>query len=213
MPRLARLRLLHPSHAAFPTSRLILALDEATITDRRLCFGGGKLKEIVERILAPLVGLKLWGLSREADVLIAQFGERSESSAGVVGAYTLRIACAWRIAGPTSILVASGDLFTPSDAEAELETFDWDVPGASWWDVRMHEVANMLDAGVVVATFLADTYGGVRLVATGGFELEIFPNSSQSPDVETEFWRLLRSNQVDDYVSVGTSGIELVQPT
>jgi hypothetical protein len=127
--------------------------------------------------------------------------------------YTLRIACAWRIAGPTTILAASGDLFTPADPDAELETFDWDVEGASWWDARIEDVRRMVDEAVVITTFLADTYGGVRLVASGGIELEVFPNSSPSPHVETEFWRLIRGGHAEDCVIVGSSGIELVQPT
>lgn len=157
--------------------------------------------------------MRFWGLSREGDLLIAQFGGSKDAEQGSVGDYTLRIACAWRIAGPTSILLASGDLFTPADPDAELETFDWDVPGASWWDVRMDEVARLLEQNVVITTFLADSYGGVRLVATSGIELEIFPNSAAAPHVETEFWRLVRFGQQEDYVLVGTSGIELVQPT
>jgi len=176
-------------------------------------FVGGSLKEIVERVLAPLVGLRMWGLGRDADVLIVQFGERREVDGAAAGAYTLRIACAWRIAGPTTPLLASGDLLTPADENADLETFDWDVRGASWWDVRMDEIGRMLEELVMITTFLADSYGGVRLVATGGIELEIFPNSSASPHVETEFWRLVRAGDSEDYVTVGTTGIELVQPT
>jgi hypothetical protein len=174
---------------------------------------GGSLKEIVERVIAPLVGLRIWGLGRDVDVLVVQFGERRDVDGAAVGAYTLRIACAWRIAGPTALLVASGDLFTPTDENADLETFDWDIRGASWWDARMDVVGKSLDQPVTITTFLADSYGGLRLVATGGIELEIFPNSSASPHVETEFWRLVRAGDCEDYVSVSTTGIELVQPT
>jgi hypothetical protein len=142
-----------------------------------------------------------------------ELGERREVDGRSVGAYTLQIACAWRIVGPTSILAASGDLFTPADPDADLESFDWDLQGASWWDVRMAEVARPLEEVVAVTTFLADSYGGVRLVCTRGLELEIFPNSSPAPHVETEFWRLVRAGQLADCVLVGTSGVELVQPT
>jgi hypothetical protein len=159
------------------------------------------------------VGLRLWGPARESDLFKIQLGERLASSGEQVGTYSLHIACAWRIAGPTMILAASGDLFTPSDPDAELESFDWDVPGASWWDVRIADVAQILENGIAVTTYLADPYGGVRLVCTGGVELEIFPNSSPAPHVDSEFWRLIRSGQADDYVAVGTTGIELVQPT
>lgn len=150
---------------------------------------------------------------RETDVLTLQFGERRLHGDQSVGAYTLQVACAWRIAGPTSILAGSGDLFTPADPDADLESFDWDVEGASWWDIRLKEVARLLDDVVTVTTFLADSYGGVRIVCTGGIEVELFPNSSPAPHVETEFWRLVRAGQVEDCVIVGSNGIELVQPT
>ncbi|HEY2377006.1 MAG TPA: hypothetical protein VGH98_13595 [Gemmatimonadaceae bacterium] len=117
------------------------------------------------------------------------------------------------MANSATILVGSGDLFTPAQPDADLETFDWDVRGASWWDVRMDEIAKLLESGVVVSTFLADSYGGVRLVCTSGIEVELFPNSSPAPHVETEFWRLVRSGQAEDCVLVGTAGIELNQPT
>lgn len=187
--------------------------DGATITNRRLDYSEDSLKDIVERILAPLVGLRVREVAREADVLVVHFGDRPKAGDSVLPLYTLRIACAWRIAGPIAILVGSGDLLTPADPDAELETFDWDVTGASWWDARMAEVTRLLDEGLTITTFLADSYGGVRLVGTGGIEMEIFPNSSASPHVETEFWRLMRAGSVDDYVLVGTSGVELVQPT
>jgi hypothetical protein len=164
-------------------------------------------------VLAPLVGLRLWGLTRRADLLSLQFGEPREVDGQSVGAYTLHTACAWRIADATSILAGSGDLFTPADPDADLESFDWDVDGASWWDVRIAELSRRLADPVVVTTFLADSFGGVRLVCTRGIEVELFPNSSPAPHVETEFWRVVRSGQSDDFVLVSTSGIELVQPT
>jgi hypothetical protein len=163
-------------------------------------------------VLAPLVGLRLWGLTRRADLLSLQFGEPREIDGHSVGAYTLHVASAWRIADATSILAGSGDLFTPADPEADLESFDWDAHGASWWDVRIAEVSRLLADPVTVTTFLADSYGGVRLVCTRGIEVELFPNSSSAPHVETEFWRVVRSGQSDDIVLVSTSGIELVQP-
>ena len=174
---------------------------------------GGSLKEIVERVLAPLAGLRFWGVSRERDLLLLQFGEPRGVDGRVVGAYSLHVACAWRIANSTTILVGSADLFTPSDPDADLETFDWDLDGASWWDVRMKELSKVLETPTLVSTFMADSYGGVRIVCTGGIEVELFPNSSPAPHVETEFWRLVRGGHTDDYVLVGTTGIELVQPT
>jgi hypothetical protein len=165
------------------------------------------VREIVERTLAPLVGLALWLPSRRADVLNVELGPPGATES----VFVLEVACAWRIAGPTSILLASGDLFSPADPHAELETFDWDVAGASWWDAHTLELAPVQwSPPPVVATFAADAYGGFRLVCAGGTELEAFPNSSPSPHVETEFWRLHRRAPGEPWVVVGTSGIELV---
>ena len=155
----------------------------------------------------------MWRPGRDRDLFAIQFGERRDADGEVVGEYTLQVACAWRISGPISILAGSGDLLTPADPDADLETFDWDAPGASWWDARMQEVSSILASRVTVTTFLADSYGGVRLVCTGGLELEIFPNSSAAPHVESEFWRLQHLGQGEELVIVGTTGIELVQPT
>jgi hypothetical protein len=75
----------------------------------------------------------------------------------------------------------------------------------------MGALASTLGDTVAVTTFLADSYGGLRLACTGGIEIEIFPNSSPAPHVHTEFWRLLRAGEADQFVSVGTGGVELVQ--
>ena len=169
------------------------------------------MKEIVERALAPLLGLPMWGFSRSADLLSLHLGERTASETRAGSVYTLEIACAWRLASPTSILFASGDLFTPADSDADLETFDWGPPGANWWDARMAELeqAGALSS-LAVSTFLADSFGGFSLVCTGGVELDVFPNSSPAAHVTTDFWRLLRPGSRDPDVIVGTAGVELV---
>lgn len=169
------------------------------------------MKEVIERALAPLAGLPMWGFARSADLLTVQFGARTVRDDGAQGEYALEVACAWRLAGPTSILVASGDLFTPADAEAELETFDWDPPGASWWDARIAELQRQgAFSGLMVTTFLADSYGGFSLVCSRGVELDVFPNSSAADHVETDFWKLGRPGTSEPRVIVGTAGVELV---
>jgi hypothetical protein len=161
------------------------------------------------------MGLPMWGASRAANMLTLQFGKPRQSESlngpGSAGDYALHVSCSWRLAGATGILVASGDLFTPADPDADLETFDWDIAGASWWDVRMRELFEAQAASPpTVTTFVADALGGFRLVLSGGLELEVFPDSAPVPHVETEYWRLLRPGLADPHVVVGTTGIELV---
>ena len=175
------------------------------------------MKDDIERALAPLTGLPLWGASRESNMLALQFGERRSSPTRAdpgreVGGYTLRVYCAWRLTRGATILAGSGDLYTPADPDDDLETFDYDAPGATWWDVRL---AAYLDAATgdgkpapAVTAVSADALGGVRVSLADGVAIEVFPNSSAAERFETEFWRLVRPGTADPHVVVGTFGVE-----
>jgi hypothetical protein len=164
-----------------------------------------------------LAGLPMWGASRSADLVTLQFGERRtvpgrDGGERTVGTCALHIACPWRLAAPDRVLVGSGDLLTPADPDADLDTFDWDEPGASWLDVRLGELAEAHAADPpVVEAATADEYGGLQLSLTGGLALELFPNSTPTGHVSTEFWRLLRPGTTDPHFVVGTFGVEREQ--
>jgi len=171
------------------------------------------VRDEIERALAALIGLPMWGADRDADLLRLQFGVRRTVDGGgdarEVGDCALRVACPWRLAAPDRILVGSGDLLTPADPDAEPETFDWDVPGASWLDVRLGELADAHAAAPpVVEAVVGDAFGGLRLSLTGGLTFEAFPNSTPTGHVATEFWRLLRPGAPEPHFVVGTFGIE-----
>src|SRR5690348_13397687 len=97
-------------------------------------------RETIDRALAALVGEPLWDARRAADQLALHFGARRAGEDGESGTLVLHVACAWRTTARGEILVASGDLFTPADPDAELETFDWEEPGATLWDLRWRSV-------------------------------------------------------------------------
>jgi len=175
------------------------------------------LRNEVEEALGALVGLPLWGADRESNMLALYFGERRSSPtradpAREVGGFTLRVFCAWRLARGGAILAGSGDLFTPADPDEDLETFDYDAPGATWWDVR---VAAYLGAAAgngtpapAVTGVSGDPLGGARLTLGDGAALEIFPNSAPADRFETEFWRLVQPGSTEPEVVVGTFGVE-----
>ena len=82
----------------------------------------------------------------------------------MVGEYALHVSCAWRLVGPDGILVASGDLFTPADADADPDTFQWDVIGANWCDVRLRAfIEATAESPLAVVSIPADGMGGVRI--------------------------------------------------
>ena len=172
-----------------------------------------RLDHQAEAAFAPLVGLTAWGFDRASDILMVQFGEAraSESGTRTVGAYAFHVSCAWRLTDNGAIAVASGDLFTPADPDADLETFAWDEPGANWWDARMQAFLAARASPLVVSTFVCDDVSGVRLVFSDGAELEVFPNSSPAPHVDSEYWRVLRPGEDDAHIVSGTFGLVLEQ--
>lgn len=159
----------------------------------------------IERELARLVGYAVQRVTRVADLVRFHLADRSSGG----GLLALHVACPWRLTDGERLLVGSGDLLTPADAEADLETFDWDEPGSNWLDVRLAELwEGFGDAPPVVAAVSADRFGGVRLTLDAGRLLEIFPNSTPTGHVSTEFWRLVPDEGAATSFAIGTFGIE-----
>ena len=128
-----------------------------------------------------------------------------------VGEYTLHVSCPWRLVGPEGLVVASGDLFTPADPLADLADFDWEVPGASWCDVRLQAfIAATAGDPPTVTAISADELGSLRLFLGDEYVLDIFPDSSPAPHVESEFWRLLQPGSGAPQFVVGSEGIARV---
>lgn len=157
----------------------------------------------IEQAVAPLVGLPLRSATRLVDLLELRFGADDD------GGYTLHIACPWRLADGERILVGSGDLFTPADPDEEPETFDWEQPGASWLDVRLGELWERFDGSPpAVRGIGVDPFGGLALALGSGMTLELFPASTPTGHIATEFWRLSQPGQGTPHVVFGTFGLE-----
>jgi hypothetical protein len=164
----------------------------------------------IEHALEVLVGLPLWGPQRAVNMLSIQAGsERAATTPHLpaTGELALQIFCAWRLTSGGTIAAGSGDLYTPADAEADLDTFDWEEPGATWWDLRVLELFSDRGPTSRIVRVSADAIGGFTLECASGVRLEVFPSSSPAPHVDTEFWRLIRPGSDAPHFVVETTGI------
>lgn len=167
----------------------------------------------VDAALAALDGLALSHLGRSGDSLWIQLGAlrtvAGDEGPREVGAWALHISCPWRWSASDRVLLGSGDLLTPADADVELEDYDWDEPGASWLDVRLDELATRL-AGSPVSIFRAtrDRWLGLRLELDDDTVIELFPNSTPTGHVSTEFWRMFRPGTGEAHLVAGTFGVD-----
>ena len=152
------------------------------------------VKDQIESVLSPLVGLPLWNSGRSANLQWFDFGSKisaitdSKGNEDRVGEFILDVQCAWHITSPTGIEVGSRDLLYPSDDDPymNLEDFEWDHPGKNRCDER---IQRLLDAHtknqLVVLTISADNYGGIRIDFNQGYKLELFLDDL----VGGEYWR------------------------
>ena len=168
------------------------------------------MREQIESALADLLNLPLEGTGRAADMQVFEFGapHTYEIRSGTItaGVCSLHIQCAWRISGSEGIIVASRDYHYPAgDPDNEPPDFDPSIPGASRRDERIARFfAAHLTALLTVEQVTADHLGGFRVLLSGGFALEVFPNDS----LADEHWRLLTRLKDGKHFVVTGKGIE-----
>jgi len=151
-------------------------------------------------------------MGRAADLEWLQFGERRtvfdrHGKPREVGAYALHLQCAWRITGPSGIVVGSRDLFYApgGDPYNEPPDFDWAQPGANRRDHRTAGlIAEMAVSPLRVESVHGDAVGGFRLVLSDGYTLEVFPDDS----LPAEHWRLFQPSTEAEHFVVTGDGIE-----
>lgn len=168
----------------------------------------------LEAALAPLVGLPLWTSHRAADLQVFQFGDKRTVTSNFgprkgqeseVGEYGLHIQCAWRIRGPSGIVVASRDRFYKAGPEPFPED-DWDwSAGTNRRDERIRDWLSARSYNVERVS--ADATGGIVLSLAGGFALDVFPDDSLDGEY-SEHWRLLRPGDLSSHFVVSGSGID-----
>ena len=168
----------------------------------------------LDATLTSLAGLALARLARAGDGHVLHLGAlrtvEGEDGPREVGTHTLLVACPWRWCAPDRVLVGSGDLLTPADADVELEDYDWDEPGASWLDVRLDELSTRLaDAPLSVRRAVRDAWLGLRLELVDDSVIELFPNSTPTGHVSTEFWHVISATgEGAVHLVTGTFGID-----
>lgn len=142
----------------------------------------------LERAFAPLLGLRLLWIGRAADMARVAF----ESDR------FLHIQCPWRLEGPRGVVTGRRDLWLPADPDESgwLEKSYDELPNLR--DARLeafHREIAAMPEGLRLTGVRADAHGGLDLDFSGGWKLQVFPDSSRG-----ENWRLFRKG--DDHFVV-----------
>ena len=151
--------------------------------------------DAIEQRLAALRGQPLRGVGRAADMAWWQFGEdvvaptRGDPQR-IRPRYALHVQCAFRLLGPDGrVVVGSEDIFVdPASPRHAPDDFDWDVAGANLYDHQARELMASRDTEATALRVVeahGDHAGGLTIVLTEGFRLEVLPATA----VTREHWR------------------------
>ena len=162
---------------------------------------------LVQTRLNSLIRQSLTRASREADMLLLDFGLR----------YRLRIQCYYRLTEQGRTILARNDVYQPSEAMWSLwrslgyeddyipEDFHSDEEGANRLDETLDRLNSDLD-GLTVKAAMLNQLGDLTMVFTCGATLTVMADTSGGE----ECWRLMSESE-DDLVVYG-DGAELVEP-
>jgi hypothetical protein len=167
----------------------------------------------LEGLLREVEGAVLSGSHRAADLESFQIGDRLKriDRRGVAfdsSAYALHVQAPWRVTTGREIVVAYQDLRFPRSGLLESD-FDPNDLGST----RREELLDRLfsdHADLRVESTTATDLGDLRMRLTGGFSLEVFPDTSDNDD-DPEYWRLLRRDSW--HVIASAHGFRILAPT
>jgi len=161
----------------------------------------------VLNVFKPLVGLELAIARDAADTKNFQFGQirPHPSGKGTVGQYALHVSCPWRITGPLGIVTGSSDRHENPASGEVVDEEDWagsdlqakklsELFGGS--DLETRSIVNVGPL-LIVEAIKTDEHGGIELILSGGYSLQIFPDGSG----QEEAWRLfIPGNKTSHFV-------------
>jgi hypothetical protein len=163
----------------------------------------------IETALRKLVGLRLSGLGRAADLVWVQFGPLRRVP-GVkqrwkfVGELALHLQCPWRLVRGSQIVAGWSDVFEP--ARRSRSPSAGTRSSRTLFDSRVRSVPLRRHRLTVLRT-RADGIGGFSLLMSRGWALEVFPADSNS-DPYSEWWRLFAPSRNKHHLVVSARGVE-----
>ena len=155
------------------------------------------MKEEIEDALRSIIEQPLTDMWRYGGMQKFEFGEQ-RSHTNRRGEQVTRadlglvVSCNWQITSKTGTIISQEDFVNDKE------------PRPSRVTSMLHE---LLSAKPTVINVLADNSGAVRLNLSGGYYLELSPDSTDSE--RDELWRFMPSKESEPHFVVTASGIEV----
>jgi hypothetical protein len=127
----------------------------------------GRLAELVNRVLEPLVGEPFMALGRAADMMWLGFGDvvfapTPRAPDRRAARHAIHVSCPLRLDSSAAVLIASSDIYRPRQDRDKSTLFDWDKPGVNLFDASVAAFWSEHEPGSAVLERVdADAFGGL----------------------------------------------------
>ncbi len=147
----------------------------------------------IQKRLDNLIGLKLTGCGRAADMRMIQFGAMIDSDQDSEGQFALHIQCPWRIENCDEIVTGRADLWEPIDRPEGFSYDDWDYQRDG--NLQDKLVNEMMDRSnkMFVEFIEVHTHGSFTIGFSDQYQLLVFPAGSDGED-----WRLFQPGLTEE---------------
>ena len=157
------------------------------------------------------MGLPLTKATRLGNVQFFHFGQVHITNAhGLildVGAWTLEVACYWRLKEADETIIDFQEANLPRDTQSFSDPhFDLQLPGNTLRDRKLHELVRGQADGLNIWQATASPEGDLSFSIDGNRTLEIEPTEGVLPETNL-FWRLF-SNTSAESVGFGPEGVQ-----
>ena len=120
--------------------------------------------------------------------------------------YALHLQTGFRIVSDEKIIIASSDIFQPSDRiksndEFDYETFEWDIQGNNRYDERVKKFFEKYSHNLKVNAVSVNQVGDLSIQLSGKIRIEVFIDMS-----EEECWRFFKRLS-GRHLVIGAEGI------
>lgn len=170
------------------------------------------IKSEIERALSVLIGQRVLGFTRAADMLTFQIGPEivetipsrfTKRNPERLAAwfregrrrpkYAIHVQTAWNFRDAEHIIVGSNDFYNPIVKMTYEEESNWEwSDGKNLFDKASAELGSLFKNQIIVVEGIeSDIYGGISLYLSNGFILQIFIHSTE----KREFWRFFELSE------------------
>lgn len=120
--------------------------------------------------------------------------------------YALHLQTGFRIVLDEKIIIASSDIFQPSDRIKsndgfDYETFEWDIQGNNRYDERVKQFFEKYSRNLKVNAVSVNQVGDLLIQLSGKIRIEVFIDMS-----EEECWRFFKRHS-GHHLVIGAEGI------